>query len=233
VDAVPWCDRPAELTEGRSLLLQASSRERESASDLEALRSRLRAFARLRQSAEASGEGSSPGLRVEHDAAEPAPLPLDLTKTFVGPNGTYYDETWRLMEWRGAQRSWNWAAVLSLGGWLAYRRLYDHAALHAVWLILLILVALSGTPIRLLLMIQVIVAVLLGVYGNALYRRRFRQAAEAAGRHDGDYTAQLAVLVAAGGTDHRAVAAMVVAIVAASIALVAFRQSMEAIRLTW
>jgi hypothetical protein len=137
------------------------------------------------------------------------------------------------MEWRGAQRSWNWAAALSLGGWLAYRRLYDHAALHAVWLILLILVALSGTPIRLLLMIQVIVAVLLGVYGNALYRRRFRQAAEAAGRHDGDYTAQLAVLVAAGGTDHRAVAVMVVAVVAVSIALVAFRQSMEAIRLTW
>jgi hypothetical protein len=214
-------------------LLQASSRERESASDLEALRSSLRAFARLRQSAEASGEDSSPGLRGEHDAAEPAPLPLDLTKTFVGPNGTYYDETWRQMEWRGAQRSWNWAAALSLGGWLAYRRLYDHAALHAVWLILLILVALSGTQIRLLLMIQVIVAVLLGVYGNALYRRRFRQAAEAAGRHDGGYTGQLAVLVAAGGTDHRAVAVMVVAIAAVSIALVAFRQSMEAIRLTW
>ena len=39
------------------------------------------------------------------------------------------------MEWHGAQRSWNWAAALSLGGWLAYRRLYDYAALHSVWLI--------------------------------------------------------------------------------------------------
>ena len=161
----------------------------------------------------------------------PERLPLDLTKTFVGPNGTYYDESWRLMEWHGAQRSWNWAAALSLGGWLAYRRLYDHAALHSVWLILLILLALSGTPIRLLLMIQLVVAVLLGVYGNALYRRRFRQAAAAAARHDGDYTAQLAVLVAAGGTDHRAVAVMIVAIVGVSIVLAAFRQSVEAISL--
>ena len=214
-------------------MFQASSRERESVSDLEALRSSLRAFARLRQSAEAGADGSSPGLRVEDDAAGPERVPLDLTKTFVGPNGTYYDETWRLMEWHGAHRSWNWAAALSLGGWLAYRRLYDHAALHSVWLILLILLALSGTPIRLLLMIQVIVAVLLGVYGNGLYRRRFRQAGEAAGQHNGDYTAQLAVLVAAGGTDHRAVAVMIMAIVGVSIALVAFRQSMETVRLTW
>ena len=160
-------------------MLQASSRDREPASDLEALRASLRAFARLRQSAEAGADGSSPRPRDEEDAAAPDLLPLDLTKTFVGPNGTYYDESWRLMEWRGAHRSWNWAAALSLGGWLAYRRLYEQAALHAVWLILLILLALSGTPIRLLLMIQVVVAVLLGVYGNALYRRRFRQAAEA------------------------------------------------------
>jgi hypothetical protein len=212
-------------------LLQATSQERKVASDLEALRSSLRAFARLRQSAEAATEGSSPGLRVEGDAAVPERLPLDLTKTFVGPNGTYYDESWRSMEWQGAQRSWNWAAALSLGGWLAYRRLYDHAALHSVWLILLVLLALSGTPIRFLLMVQLVVAALLGVYGNALYRRRFRQAAEAAARHDGDYTAQLAMLVAAGGTNHRAVAVMIAAVVGTSLVLVAFRQSMEAIRL--
>jgi Protein of unknown function (DUF2628) len=206
-------------------LLQARSREPESAADLEALRSSLRAFARLRQSAEAGADDGSPGLRVKDDAGSPELLPLDLAKTFVGPNGTYYDESWRLMEWRGAHRSWNWAAALSLGGWLAYRRLYGHAALHSVWLNLLILLALSGTPVRLLLTVQIVVAVLLGVYGNALYRQRFRQAAETAGRHDGDYAAQLAVLVAAGGTDCRAVAVMVVAIMGVSMLLVAFRYS--------
>jgi Protein of unknown function (DUF2628) len=206
-------------------LLQARSREPESAAELEALRSSLRAFARLRQSAEAGADGGSPGLRVNEDAGSPELLPLDLAKTFVGPNGTYYDESWRLMEWRGAHRSWNWAAALSLGGWLAYRRLYGHAALHSMWLILLILLALSGTPVRHLLTVQVVVVVLLGVYGNVLYRRRFRQAAETAGRHDGDYAAQLAVLVAAGGTDRRAVAVMVVAIMGVSMLLVAFRYS--------
>jgi hypothetical protein len=214
------------------VVLQLSSREREPAVDLEALRSSLRAFARLRQSAEAAADGSSPGSVPEDGAATAEVLPLDLIKTFVGPNGTYYDESWRLMEWRAANRSWNWAAALSLGGWLAYRRLYDHAVLHSVWLILLILLALSGTPIRLLLMIQIVVAVLLGVYGNALYRRRFRQAAEAAARTDGAYAAQLAALVAAGGTDRRAVEMVIVVMVGASIALVAFRQSMEGIRLT-
>jgi hypothetical protein len=207
-------------------LLRARSRERESAADLEALRSSLRAFAWLRQSAEAGADGGSPGLPVEDDAGSPKLLPLDLAKTFVGPNGTYYDESWRLMEWRGAQRSWNWAAALSLGGWLAYRRLYGYAALRAVWLILLILLALSGKTVKLLLTLEVIVAVLLGVYGNALYRQRFRHAAEAAARHDGDYAAQLAVLVAAGGTDRPAVAVMVGAVIGASILLVAIRQSM-------
>ena len=62
--------------------------------------------------------------------AEPGVTPLDSTKTFVGPNGTYYDERWRYMEWRGRSRSWNWAAALSFGGWLAYRRMYAAAALY-------------------------------------------------------------------------------------------------------
>jgi hypothetical protein len=212
-------------------VLQAKSPEGESAAELEALRSSLRAFARLRQAAEASAEGGLPEARVEDEAAGGEVLPLDLTKTFVGPNGTYYDETWRLMEWRGANRSWNWAAALSLGGWLAYRRLYDLAVLHAVWLTLLILLALSGAPVRLLVLPQIIVAALLGVYGNAAYRRRFRQAAEAAARHDGDYEAQLGVLAAAGGTDRRAVGVMVAVLAGVSAALVAFRQSLDGVRL--
>ena len=205
-------------------MLQASSPEDPSAADLEVLRSRLRAFAQLRDGLQEA--------RIEDKSAGPEIPPLDLTKTFVGPNGTYYDESWRLMEWRDANHSWNWASALSLGGWLAYRRLYDHAVLHSVWLTLLILLGLSGTPIRLLVTVQIIVAVFLGAYGNALYRRRFRRAAEAAARHDGDYAAQLAALTAAGGTDPRAVWVMVVAMVGVTASLVVFRQSLDGIRLT-
>lgn len=212
-------------------MFEASSREVPPTADLESLRSSLRAFARLRQHAAAAAEGSLQEPQVEGDAERPEILPLDLSKTFVGPNGTYYDESWRLMEWRNANRSWNWAAALSLGGWLAYRRLYDHAVLHSAWLTLLILLGLSGTPIKLLVLVQVVVAVLLGGYGNALYRQRFRQAAEAAARHEGEYAAQLGVLAAAGGTDRRAVWLMIVAMTGVSAALLAFRQSLDGARL--
>jgi hypothetical protein len=214
-------------------VFEASSREGSPTADLESLRSSLRAFARLRQHAEAGAEGSLQEPPVEDETARPEVVPLDLTKTFVGPNGTYYDENWRLMEWRDANRSWNWAAALSLGGWLAYRRLYDHAVLHSAWLTLLILLALSGMPIKLLALSQVLVAVLLGVYGNALYRQRFRQAAEVAARHEGEYAAQLAVLTAAGGTDRRAVWLMIVAIAGVSASLIAFRQSLDGVRIVF
>ena len=211
-------------------MLEANVGEGSPRPDPESLRSNLRAFARLRQLPETGGDTQA--LGAEDDAASPETLPIDSTKTFVGPNGTYYDENWRLMEWRNANRSWNWAAALSLGGWLAYRRLYDHAVLHSVWLTLLLLLALSGTPIKLLLFAQVIVAVLLGVYGNALYRERFRRAAEAASHHDGEYKAQLGALAAAGGIDRRAVSIMIVAMVGVSAFLVFFRQSLDGIRLT-
>ena len=115
--------------------------------------------------------------RAEHDLAPPEILPIDSTKTFVGINSNYYDENWRLMEWRDVSRSWNWAAALTMGGWLAYRRLYDHAVLHAVWLTLLILLALSGTPLSARAARPADRRRALGVYGNALYRRRFRRAA--------------------------------------------------------
>jgi hypothetical protein len=210
-------------------VLGASPREEAPAPDLESLRASLRAFARLRQDAESAGAGSLQDPRLDDLAREV--LPLDLTKPFVGPNGTYYDESWRLMEWRNANRSWNWAAALSMGGWLAYRRLYDHAVLHSVWLTLLVLLALSGTPIKFLVLVQVVIAVLLGVYGNALYRQRFRQAAEAAARHDGEYAAQLAVLTAAGGTDRGAVWLMIMALAGVSASLVVFRQSLDGVRI--
>jgi hypothetical protein len=212
-------------------VFEASSREISPTADLESLRSSLRAFARLRQHADAAAEGILQEPRVEDNAERPEILPLDLSKTFVGPNGTYYDESWRLMEWRNANRSWNWAAALSLGGWLAYRRLYDHVVLHSVWLTLLMLLALSGTPIKLLALIQVVVAVLLGVYGNALYRQRFRQAAEVAARHEGEYAAQLGVLAAAGGTDRRAVWLMIMAMACVSASLIVFRQSLDGVRI--
>jgi Protein of unknown function (DUF2628) len=206
--------------------------EGSTARDPERLRASLRAFGRLRQRAATDADGSRDSSRAEPDLAPPEILPIDSTKTFVGINSSYYDEIWRVMEWRDVSRSWNWAAALSLGGWLAYRRLYDHAVLHAAWLTLLILLVLSGVSLKLLALAQLLVATLLGLCGNALYRRRFRRAAAAAARHDGDYAAQLAALAASGGPDPRAVWIMAAAMIGVTAFLIAFRQSLDGVRLT-
>jgi hypothetical protein len=207
-------------------VLEAEPRDGPSARDLERLRASLRAFGRA---AVAQGGAKNPA-RAGHDFA-PEILPIDSTKAFVGINSNYYDESWRVMEGRGVSRSWNWAAALTLGGWLAYRRLYDHAVLHAAWLTLLILLALGGTPITLVSLVQLSIAVMLGAYGNALYRRRFRRAAAAAARHDGEYPAELAAPAAAGGTDPRAVWITAAALAAVTACLIAFRQSVGGVRL--
>ena len=213
-------------------MFEAKPRDGSTAADLETLRANLRAFGELRQRAEAASEAGSGAPGALHGPAQPEVLPLDSTKTFVGTNSNYYDESWRSMEWRAVNRSWNWAAALGQGGWLAYRRLYDHAVLQGALLTLLILLALSGAPIKLLALVQLVVAVLLGLYGNALYRRRFRQAAEAAARHDGDYPAQLAALAGSGGTDRRAVWILAAVMAAITASLIALRQSVGDVRLS-
>lgn len=138
-------------------------------------------------------------------------LPIDSTKTFVGPNGTYYDERWRWMEWRGQTRSWNWSAALTLGGWLAYRRLYAFAALYLGWLGLLLLLGLNGVSVGVLAVIMAAVAVVVGLYGNTLYMQRFRKMASKVAQEHKDHAARLGALAASGGVDGRAVWIMALA----------------------
>jgi hypothetical protein len=202
-------------------VFEPRARENSPVPDLEVLRAQVRPFGRLRPQTETAPRGATDAWRPA-DPARPAVLPLQSIKTFVGPSGTYYDECWRSMAWRGQNRSWNWAAALTFGGWLAYRRLYGCAVLHSAWLILLMLLAASGASTQSLAFAQAAVATALGLYGNTLYQGRFRKAAMAAGRHDGDYEAQLAALAAAGGVDGRAVWMLVLAMAAAAALIVRF-----------
>jgi Protein of unknown function (DUF2628) len=140
-----------------------------------------------------------------------AVVPFDSTKTFVGPNGTYYDERWRWMEWRGKRRSWNWPAALTFGGWLAYRRLYALAVAYLGWLTLLLLLGLNGAALPLLALVALAVALVVGVYGNALYQQRFRRMALKVAQDHQDYAARVGALAASGGVDRRAVWFMAVA----------------------
>lgn len=191
-----------------------------------------RPYERLRAVAQTDAARRLVGLAVGAKAERVASiLPLDDSKTFVGVNATHYDESWRLMEWRRRNHSWNWAAALTLGGWLAYRRLYGYALLHSLWLGLLLLLAMRGISMLLLAPLQVAVSVALGLYGNALYRRRFRKAAMTAALHEGDHAARLAALAAAGGVDPRAVWIMGCATAVATALIVRYAELVDKISL--
>ena len=100
---------------------------------------RLRQFWRLRRHADAEDDGLSDQI-----LEGPPVTPLDSTKTFVGANGTYYDERWRFMDGRSWRRNWNWAAALSFGGWLSYRRMYIAATTALIYQGTLLAMALNG-----------------------------------------------------------------------------------------
>jgi uncharacterized protein DUF2628 len=138
------------------------------------------------------------------EAAEQPVLPFDWTKVFVGPNGTYYDERWRWMEWRRRNRSWNWAAALTLGAWLAYRRLYRPAALYLGWLGVIVLMVLHHVFLPLTVAAQLCVTVAIGLFGNRLYQASFRRAALAVAEQHEEYGARLAALAGRGGVDRSA-----------------------------
>lgn len=183
-------------------MFQSRSSGKSDIVNLEPARARARPFGRLRPRHEQSAE---PPVVQEQIVNGSGVLPIDSAKTFIGPHGTYYDERWRWMEWRGENRSWNWAAALSFGGWMAYRRLYRHAAFNLVWLGLLVLLALHGTSFRFLAVVQLAVAVWIGLYANTWYQQRFRQAAASAAQVSGGHEARLEALAQAGGVDRRAV----------------------------
>jgi hypothetical protein len=175
-----------------------------------------RQFGRLRSSpAAVPPETALEGgfrLRIPDVPAPPAPqmaaapllVPVDSAKTFVGPNGTYYDERWRWMEWRGRNCSWNWSAALTFGGWLAYRRLYGLAIVYLGWVGLLVLMIQHGVSLHLAALVQLGVAVTVGLYGNRLYQARFRRAAWEVAREHEEHAARIGALARRGGVDPRA-----------------------------
>ena len=144
-------------------------------------------------------------------AKPPDKVPIDSSKTFIGHNGTYYDESWRWMDWRGTRRSWNWPAALSLGHWFAYRRLYIFAGLHLLWLASLAAAAVNDIPILGLVIAALLITGLAGVYGNTLYFLAFRRAVDHVTKTGkGSYEELKGQLAQAGGTSIAALGVMAV-----------------------
>ena len=144
-------------------------------------------------------------------AEAPMIVPVDSVKTFVGPNGTYYDESWRWMEWRGRNSSWNWAAALTFGGWLAYRRFYTLAAVYLVWIGLVLLMLMHGASLRVAAAVHLALTILVGLYANRLYQERFRRAAWKVAQEHDEHAARLGALARQGGVDRGAVWLMALA----------------------
>ncbi len=178
-----------------------------------------RPFGRLRPPAPAAEPPTAVSVQGA-PTGEPDLIPVDSTKTFVGPNGTYYDERWRWMEWRGLARSWNWAAALTFGAWLAYRRLYGWAALYVAWLGALVMMAMSGASLWFLALVQLAIALICGAYGNTVYMQRFRQMALKVAQEQSEHAARLCALADSGGIDRQAVWCMVAAGVVIALLLI-------------
>lgn len=210
-------ERPSGVMGETNLVLETDLSKAPEAPDVQATRPDPRPFGRLRPRLEAAIDQAS-----AMDLNEVTLLPVDSSKTFVGPNGTYYDERWRWMEWRGQNRSWNWAAALSFGGWLAYRRLYRYAALHFAWLSLLIVAVFNGLPLRVAVLAQLAVAIGVGLYGNFWYQREFRQAASDVARDNHRHDARLDALAQAGGVDRQSVWVIMAALVGMLLLTIAF-----------
>ncbi len=138
-------------------------------------------------------------------AMPPGKVPVDSSKTFVGPNGTFYDESWRWMDWCGTKRSWNWPAALSFGHWFAYRRLYGHAAAHLAWLMALTAALVNNVHVALVAGLLILTPVLTGFYANTLYFLAFRRAvAHVTEKGKGSYDELMAQLAKAGGVAPKA-----------------------------
>ncbi len=195
----------------------ASGSESSALANPDQVNERLRQFWRLRRHAEPEDTGFA-----DQYLEDPGITPLDSTKTFVGANGTYYDERWRLMDWRRRRRNWNWAAALTFGGWLAYRRMYLAAALVVVYQGLLLALALRGVMIWPLLAAEAALVLAMGYYGNVLYMLKFRRAALRVAEGDGEHQDRLDALARSGGIDRRAVYAMGVAGIAVVAAVIGF-----------
>jgi len=134
------------------------------------------------------------------DAEPPGKVPVDSSKTFIGPNGTYYDEAWRWMDWRGTKRSWNWSAALTFGHWFAYRRLFGLAAGAVVWLMAIAAAVVNNVHIGIVAVLLALTVVMIGQYANILYFTSFRRSvAHITEKGEGSYDELTTQLAEAGG----------------------------------
>lgn len=106
-------------------------------------------------------------------------------KRIIGPAASYYLAAWAKMERRRTLLSWNWpaffAGLAAPGAWPAYRRMWALAGflVPADLLLTHTLYEVGGRQLPLLLLFvpSALVGVLLGLFGNAIFRARVQSLA--------------------------------------------------------
>ena len=165
----------------------------------------------------------APELRIE-PPTPPPPLPAQREERLtaaIGPNADRYLAKWRKMEADRSWLSWNWPAFLASIFWFAYRRMWLPLTAGIILFLLASFVAGRGPayvgPAWLFLLVLAVVA---GAIGNALYRR---QVTKLVARADGlDQPVALAQIRAQGGVSipglASALTVFLVLVVAAGVA---------------
>ncbi|MCB2053814.1 MAG: DUF2628 domain-containing protein [Geminicoccaceae bacterium] len=102
---------------------------------------------------------------------------IDAARAFLGPHASYYDESWRVMNWRGRRTSWNRHAALFGPVWFAYRRMLVPAVLLLAWVHGLLTLYRMGWSVTVLAGLQVTMMIAVGWFANALYLHRFQRIA--------------------------------------------------------
>jgi hypothetical protein len=114
---------------------------------------------------------SPPPLPMFSSVAEHSKTPDDqIIRTFVGPKIQYYQDKWSKIT-NDKKVSWNWAAFLFNFGWAAYRKMYAYSfgTLGAILVVESILTFVKA-PDWLINLIAVPITVVLGLFGNFLYK---------------------------------------------------------------
>lgn len=162
-------------------------------------------------------EGNDP--MVTDDVKNRSGLTRDEAEAFVGTNTAYYLEKWRTNP-NSSYKGWNWAAMFFGVEWMAWRRMYRELAILLPCYLVASVIAgalawLAGIEEGMLgELLSSVLRILLGVFGNTLYRNKALHSIRQTGGMD--ETGRLAYMRRQGGTS----AAGVVVVVIIELALV-------------
>ena len=121
----------------------------------------------------------SPNPATLTQGAIPIPTPVqdaviehvEAIEIFVGKNFGYFREKWEIAKQKKSQNSWNWAAFLASGFWMAYRKMYLYSGIFIGALVLEQLCEYAfGFPSKLSNGVNLGIAVTFGLQGNAWYK---------------------------------------------------------------